>query len=212
MPPSRAPDRQGRPLHREHRILENDDAADQIKPVVPRELDRPAGLVVVLGGPDRRRQLRLGRTERNLTVFILDIEFEGVQALIGHARVLLELAVEARERHRHVDAPNLVRQRSQRLFLRLRGGGRTTGASAFVSRSRVVGGEETGAESDDRSREGQDRKGCHTATTVAPSSVFAAQPEPLAWVDRLPHGSFRLRPHADSVHRAMCKTTPASAG
>ena len=176
------------------------------------KLDRLTRVVVVLGGADLGRQLRERRAERNLTVLILDVELERVQALVRQAHILIELAVEICERHRHVHASNLARQRPQRLLLGLRSRRRSTRVGGRVCRSRGIGGEETGAQSDDRSSDRYDRKGCHAAATLAPSSVFAPQPEPLAGVDRLPHGSCRLRPHADSVHRGMCKTIPAPAG
>ena len=73
------------------------------------------------------RERHRGGDEADLAVLVLDVELDRVQPLVDELQVLLELAVERGERHRHVDAANLVGQcarllRGHRLGRRLRGG------------------------------------------------------------------------------------------
>jgi len=92
----------------EDRVLERDDAADQVDAVLVCEPRGPPGVVVRPGGADRARQLRSAADEPDLPALVLDVELEGVEP--GQLQVLLEPPGQRRERLGHVDAPHLRRK------------------------------------------------------------------------------------------------------
>ena len=121
-----------------------------------RHLDR---VVVVLRRADlaRKRDLRL--TKSNFAVLVLDVELERVQAVLREGEVLVDLPRDGRERHRHVDAPDLVRIRAR---LRLGCGGGLRGGRLRprgVGHVRVALGQKAGAEGRPGRGERYDGKG-----------------------------------------------------
>src|SRR5262249_33723007 len=67
-------------------------------------------VVVAHAGADLARKRHVHRPA-DLAVLVLDVELDRVQAAVLHRDVLLELARDAGERHRHVYAANLLRKR-----------------------------------------------------------------------------------------------------
>ena len=113
-------DRQVRTGRGQRRVLEDDDAADQVD---ARRASLPGdsrGLVVRLRRADLPRERARGHQEADLAVLVLDVELERGQA--RDREVLVELARLVGERHRHVDAAHLARERRplDRLLVRLR--------------------------------------------------------------------------------------------
>src|SRR5436190_17111966 len=99
--------RQLGPLRREHRILERDDAADQVDPVLMRQAHDLLRVVVRGGGSDLVRQRHARMVEADTPVLVLDVELDRVQA--RDDEVLLKLPGQRAQRHRDVHAADLVR-------------------------------------------------------------------------------------------------------
>ena len=99
----------------EPRILEGDDAADQVDALAVDQLRRLARPVVRLRRADGARERDGRRDEADLAVLVLDVELDRVHPLVDELQVLRELAVERGQRHRHVDPADLVRERARLL-------------------------------------------------------------------------------------------------
>ena len=112
------PDRQGGIAGGQERILEGDDAADQVEASRVDLRHGLLGVVVPLGGADPPRE-RDGRRKADVAVLVLDVELDRVQSVLLERDVLVELPGEAGERHRHVHATHLVRKRPRLQALRL---------------------------------------------------------------------------------------------
>jgi hypothetical protein len=115
----RAADRQLGGARREDGILEGDHTPDQIEARGVDLRDDPLSVVVGPRGSDLLRERNVDR-EPDLAVLVLDVELDRVEPRRFHRYVLVDLAGEPGEGHRHVDAAHLLRQRSRLEHLRLR--------------------------------------------------------------------------------------------
>ena len=98
----------GPPLGDE-RILEGDDPPDQVETGGVHLACRGARVVVRLRGAGGPRERRRAADEADLAVLVLDIQLDRVEAGALEREVLVELAVQARERHRDVYTAHLTR-------------------------------------------------------------------------------------------------------
>src|SRR5205814_8158766 len=93
------------------RIFEGDDAPDQVDARGVRLLRGPAQVEVrarrAVGACNRRG----AALERDVAAFVLQVDLDGVQAGLLQREVVLELAGQAHQRPRDVDAANLLRGR-----------------------------------------------------------------------------------------------------
>jgi hypothetical protein len=142
------PDRVAPGVRRQDRILEADDAPDQVDTRLVGLLRHLDGLVVVFRRPDLVRERDLRVAEPDLTVLVLDVELERVQPVLREREVVVDLARNGREGHRDVDPANLVRVGARRRFRRLGRGGRVRRLPApGAGHVGLALGEETGAQS-----------------------------------------------------------------
>ena len=109
----RAPNREVGSRLGKHRILEDDDPADQIDAVPVRKAGDLRGLVVRADGTDLGRQRDARRTEADLAALVLDVELDRVEPALAEVDVLLELPGKRRERAGDVHAAHLDGQRTR---------------------------------------------------------------------------------------------------
>ncbi len=144
------------------------------------QLRRLARPVVRLGGADGGRQRHRRRDEADLAVLVLDVELDRVHPLVDQLQVLLELAVERRERHRHVDSAHLVRQRAR--LLHGHGLGRRL-RNGCLRRARIRGvlvvDDEPRAERGRRRHAEQESECDRAAPFAAPARLLAPRAEAL---------------------------------
>ena len=100
---------------REARVLEDDDAADQVDALCVNLAGGLARLVVRLCGADLARERHPRGDKADLAVLVLHVQLDRVQPVVDELEVLLELPVERGERHRHVDPAHLLRELPGRL-------------------------------------------------------------------------------------------------
>ncbi len=146
--------RELRPALGDDGILEGDDPPDQVE---AGRVHLPSGAPRVEVGLRRSRRTRERRRaldEADLAVLVLHVELDRVQAGAPQRHVLRELAADAGERHRHVNAAHLAGRRARavrRLGLRLGNVRRGTHLLGAASRQRMrAEGEAAGHGDEDR--------------------------------------------------------------
>ena len=102
------PDREVRPLLGQDRVLEADDTADEVDPLLVEARGYLLGVVVAHRRSDPPGERRSEGVESDFAVLVLDVELDRVQA--ERRGVLLELPGNRGERHGHVDAADLGRE------------------------------------------------------------------------------------------------------
>ncbi len=162
-----AQDRELRTPVREDRVLEDDDAADEVQPATVNELRRVFRGVEVPRCSDLPGECRRTVGEPDLPVLVLDVQLDRRQPVSLEVDVLLELARKRGKRHGHVDASNLDGKRSR---ARRRYGSRLLECVHCSGRGRLgIGTEELGSEPDRRDRHQQDAdQGAALSTLPAP--------------------------------------------
>jgi len=107
----RMPDRELRVRDSRDRVLERDDAADQVDPGPVRLARGRAGVEVRPGGAVGARDPRRAADERDVAALVLQVDLDGVQAVALQREVLVELARERHQRPGDVHAADLLGQR-----------------------------------------------------------------------------------------------------
>ena len=153
----------------------HDEPPDQVDALGVELAGDLARLVVPHGRSDLARERHGRGREPDLAVLVLDVELDRVQPLLAQRDVLVELAVDRRERHGHVDAAHLVGERTrlgQRRGLRLRSDrrGRLGLPGALVAGDRL--------RADRDAEDGRERERDHRQ--AAPPAVCGVQPRRLA--------------------------------
>src|SRR5262249_45067689 len=94
------------------RVLEDDDPPDQVEAGVVHCGRRLIGVVERSCRADCCSELRGAPYEAYLAVLVLHVQLERVQPVRAQGDVLVELARDGGETHRHVDSTELTRRRS----------------------------------------------------------------------------------------------------
>ena len=102
-------DRELRPCCGKPRILEHDDAPDQVDALFVELPDDRLRVVVAARRTDRVHERHRPRCERDVASLVLDVELDRVQALVLELGVLGELPRKRRQRSRDMDPPDLDR-------------------------------------------------------------------------------------------------------
>jgi hypothetical protein len=166
-------DREVGTRRREDRILERDDASDQVDAVPVGELNRVLRVVVGPGRADRPRQLRGAPHEADLAGLVLDVELERVET--GQAQVLLEPPWERRKGLGDVDSAQLGRDGALHDPHRLR----NDPGPRCLSRSRHRAGRAAAkAQGPDSCSKGAGEQPQHAETATADPAAALLPPEP----------------------------------
>ena len=174
---------------RQDRILEHDDAPDQVHVLRVRLARDFVRVVVRLGSADPAGERDGRRLEGDLAAFVLDVDLDRVQALPAHAHVLAELAG-GDEGHGHVDAPDLLRplREDGRLLVMLDRG-------RDAARLRRSAGQRSDHRGDRRGYHDQDPECGETSPSYDLAAALSSRPQSPASLVR------ELVPHRD---REVC--------